>query len=303
MYLVAQNLVPNGDFVFPDTCSGGHYTGPSELPPWFTLYSSPDNYHPCFGQGLSVPQSFGGYAEPLSGEGYIGLYTYASNMLIREFMTVELTEPLTPGIDYLLSFWVSRADSAWYASKNIGAYVSTSPPQPNIQYLHGLNPQVYHEGDTFLTSSINWTQIQGVLTAMGGERFLTLGNFDNNKSTDTLFVSGGGVFRPAQPFYWSGAYYYIDKVSLIPDSIFQSINESELTFSTYPNPATFNLTINSKTELTQAWLTDLTGRRLSAFRNLSGQWQIDVSVLPSGIYLVEAVTEDGRRSVQKVVVE
>ena len=70
----------------------------------------------------------------------------------------------------------------------------------------------------------------------------------------------------------------------------------------YPNPATFNITIQSKTPLSHVWLTDLTGRRLTAFRSQNHRWSIDVSGFSSGIYLVEAITEDGKRSVQKVVV-
>lgn len=73
--------------------------------------------------------------------------------------------------------------------------------------------------------------------------------------------------------------------------------------SIYPNPAKSNLTIQSKTPLTQVSLTDLTGHRLVAFSSQSQNWQMDVSSFGSGIYLVEAITEDGRRSVQKVVVE
>jgi hypothetical protein len=72
----------------------------------------------------------------------------------------------------------------------------------------------------------------------------------------------------------------------------------------YPNPATTNLTIESRTPLAQVWVRDVAGRAvLPTLRLRSGYGNVDVSSLPSGIYLVEALTQSGQRSVQKVVVE
>jgi len=74
--------------------------------------------------------------------------------------------------------------------------------------------------------------------------------------------------------------------------------------SIYPNPATTNLTIESRTPLAQVWVRDVAGRAvLPTLRLRSGCGTIDVRSLPSGIYLVEALTQNGQRSVQKVVVE
>lgn len=83
------------------------------------------------------------------------------------------------------------------------------------------------------------------------------------------------------------------------------VKERAFQFSIYPNPATDNLRIESQTPLAQVKLTDLAGRTSihQTFRQAQGDASIDVSSLPSGIYLLEARTQDGRRSVQKVVVE
>lgn len=86
---------------------------------------------------------------------------------------------------------------------------------------------------------------------------------------------------------------------------FFGINElNEFELSIYPNPATTNLTIESRTPLAQVWVRDVAGRAvLPTLRFRSGYGNIDVSSLPSGIYLVEVLTKNGQRSVQKVVVE
>jgi hypothetical protein len=81
--------------------------------------------------------------------------------------------------------------------------------------------------------------------------------------------------------------------------------DSEL-ISTYPNPATTNLTIESRTPLAQVWVRDVAGRQVitQTLKQVQGDRAVvDVSALPSGIYLVEVLTQNGQRSVQKVVVE
>ncbi|MCB9187473.1 MAG: T9SS type A sorting domain-containing protein [Flavobacteriales bacterium] len=90
--------------------------------------------------------------------------------------------------------------------------------------------------------------------------------------------------------------------------IFIGIEEQNFQFSIYPNPATYNLRIESQTPLAQVKLTDLAGRPLvhhplSAAGTQDDPITIDISGLPSGIYLLEAITQNGKRSVQKVVVE
>ncbi len=58
--LGAQNLVPNGTFNYSDTCSIHSLSSAQEFDPWFSLFSTPDEYHPCFPEEWSVPDSEGG---------------------------------------------------------------------------------------------------------------------------------------------------------------------------------------------------------------------------------------------------
>ncbi|MCF8256228.1 MAG: T9SS type A sorting domain-containing protein [Flavobacteriales bacterium] len=71
----------------------------------------------------------------------------------------------------------------------------------------------------------------------------------------------------------------------------------------YPNPTSSSITLQSHTPLSHAWLTDLAGRRLMPLRPNDTQWHADLSALPTGMYLVEAISEDGKRGVNKVVRE
>ena len=124
----AQELVPNGSFNYSDTCSYGTVSPPTELVPWFRHFGSVDFLHPCFPSGYSVPQSAWGGGESFSGEGYTGLINVNTTFLRREFLETELFSSLSQGISYHVEFYVSLMDSAWYASKNIGAYFSENIP-------------------------------------------------------------------------------------------------------------------------------------------------------------------------------
>lgn len=109
------------------------------------------------------------------------------------------------------------------------------------------------------------------------------------------FESGLGVYTNFAETAWCNFGYIL----------YSAVDELEMVdMIIYPNPATSDLTIESRTPLSEVWVSDMAGRVvLPTLRLRSGYGNIDVSALPSGIYLVEAITEDGRRSVQKVVVE
>lgn len=306
MISVGQNLVPNGVFNYSDTCNPHSISSTDDIHPWFWTLGSPDFLHGCFPEAYSVPQSYGGGEPAADGEGYCGLICYSTTLTLREFVSVELITPLTENTNYHVSFKVSLMDSIWYATKNIGAALTVNEPQSNIDSLFGLQPQVSYNGAVFLSNKQGWAKVSGFFMAQGGERFLTIGNFDVDHETDTLFIPGGGIPPSHSEVYWSGSYYYVDDVSVIPDSIFQNVNENDFTFSIYPNPATTNITIESRTPLAQVWVRDVTGGQAitKTLKQVQGDRAvIDISGLPCGIYLVEVLTQNGQRSVQKVVVE
>jgi OOP family OmpA-OmpF porin len=185
----AQNLVPNPSFSYPNDCESNSLPA-NALCPWFVTASTLDFYHPCFPSVQSVPFSIGGGEAPFNGEGYVGLYTFSVPPIYREFVSVELTAPLVEQVGCHVTFYLSRMDSSWYATKEIGRLFSENVPESNFNFLLSQQPQVKHEGDTFLTNSDGWTKIEGSFIAAGGERYLTIGNFKNDSQTDTLFVEG-----------------------------------------------------------------------------------------------------------------
>jgi len=303
----AQELVSNGSFNYPDTCSYGTVSPPIELVPWFRHFGSVDFLHPCFPSGYSVPQSAWGGGESFAGEGYTGLINVNTTFLGREFLATELFSNLSQGISYHVEFYVSLMDSAWYASRNIGACFSENMPPSDLQGLLALEPQVRYEGIEFLTDKQGWMKVEGSFTAQGGERYLTIGNFDTDAETDTLFVEGGGAFRPDQPDFFKLAYYYIDGVSVIPDSIYLGtgdIETEQASLNLYPNPAKETVTIEIESKQPgQLQLFDATGRLIFEKRLISNREEIGVGHLPRGVYVAVLVKEGVITARRKVLLQ
>lgn len=279
------NIVPNGSFEIDTNCLPGSITNSNLPSPWIRLFGSTDFYHPCKSVIFSSPNNIYGYQNPNSGFGYTGSYLFATTWTYREIVSVELLESLIPQKKYIVEFYVSLADSSWYACKNIGAYLSENEPSANLDTLLNKEPQVKYTGTDFLTEKTNWVKIEGSFTAIGGERYITLGNFDDDINTDTLFVEGGG-FNPNEPDAWNASYYYIDDVSVTVDTTTGLEEYEMLRFEIYPNPARNSVTVETEkiNDITELRVYDITGRVVLTTTLTDDKTTIDVSGFAGGVY-------------------
>jgi len=218
----SQNLVPNWDFEAYSPCP----MGPSELDNlqfWHNPQDSttPDYFHTCSWQigGVSVPNNILGTQSPRSGNGYAGFIGYEDagffgcpNQLTstgwREYMQVQLTQPLVAGQVYEVEFFVSLGDDVAYAIEEIGMYLSpTAISRIGPQNAIPVTPQIENNSGP-ITDVVNWTPISACYTAQGGERYIVIGNFHNDNGT-TVICNNNGALNPY-------AYYYVEDVSIRP---------------------------------------------------------------------------------------
>jgi len=203
--LNAQNLVPNPSFEILTNCPtsyGG--SGATIAPPWWSpSYSTPDIFNVCSTSGLvDVPDNFAGSQNPLTGDGYAGFFCYIYSYEYREYLMVELTQPLVGGTWYNVSFFVSPGENGCDVVE-IGAIITREIPWLYHVGAYDLIPPI--ESNQGLLNDFNgWTSISGCFRAQGGERYLTIGNFRSDANT-TIGPGCGGM--------WS--YYYLEDVSVV----------------------------------------------------------------------------------------
>jgi len=281
------NLVPNPSFESFSTCPFS-YDFIFFAHPWFqpcnvngsTLNSSSsDLFSACSTSNWAdTPQNFQGYQVPRTDSSYAGIILYnplASNY--REYIEVELDSALTSNKIYCLEFYVSSANQAQYTVSKIGAYFSNDSLIDTTAHnaITYVVPQI-ENSSAIITDTTNWVKVSGQFTATGGEKFMTIGNFQNDANTNYIFRPGGS----------STAYYYIDDVSLV-DCTNAGVNENtgRESISIYPNPVTDKLNIQiTNYELAEIILYDLSSRKLlqQTFTNTT---TINTEQLAKGMYL------------------
>ena len=213
----AQNLVANGSFEQFTNCP----TGDGQLGnavPWNSARGTCDLYNNCNNGNYGVPNNQIGYQNARTGNGYAGFFASQGWTEVREYLQIQLDEPLEAGVEYCVEFYVCLGDELNsfgeetfdLAVNNLGAYFSSTSftPDPNNFDFVPVTPQVMNDPTLqILTDTSNWMKVEGQFFANGGEQFLVIGSFHDEF---------GQVTTPLGP--WGGdnkwSYYLIDDVSV-----------------------------------------------------------------------------------------
>ena len=172
-----QELVVNGSFEDHSKCPRS--VAPNKLKGISnvrSVASSPTYFNSC-SQVVGVPQNWAGHQTAKDGEGYMGMVLTSQNgdRTDRQYVQLELKEPLQNGHRYAVSFWVNAADGSGYVTDRIGACFTTMD-RSRKGVLHDLigKPDLENPLDRFLSDTTAWMNVDG--TYKGGERFLIVGN-------------------------------------------------------------------------------------------------------------------------------
>ena len=222
-----QNLVPNPSFENDTSCSG-YQPIIYDAPPWnMIIGGTPDIFDTCLHNNLNnVPGTDFGYHFARTGRVFTGEGVYDPHFFLREYMFTALIDTLRSGYTYCISFYTSRGGNFQYGIDNIQLYVSNirvdSITDPSdLVYT----PQISNLTGNVISDSTNWTRISGTYTALGGEKYITIGNFETDANTHVQSIN----VRP-----YDGAYYFIDDVSVVEANA--SINAGRDTTVCLNNP-------------------------------------------------------------------
>lgn len=180
-----QNLFPNPGFEEVTGCPGATiYLKNTKY--WHGIpnhYGTPDQFYGDCGYN-GIQNSMAPNQKPYDGVGYVGSFCYGSNL--REYITVELSEPMLKDSLYQIEFFVMPANGYGTMINSYGVHFSLEEPMgvdpKSLAPIH-LEEHVGNPADRMLVERASWTSISGTYKAKGGERFATFGNFKSDDAT------------------------------------------------------------------------------------------------------------------------
>lgn len=215
---VAQNLVPNGSFEQYYKCPGTYTTTrDGKIAPGWKSPSTgtPDLFNTCSIGEAGVPTNWAGKSKAYSGIGYAGIYMYihGRDKSYREYLQAEFSEQLQGGVKYLVEFYYKLSSNSKYSIDRIGFLISDSTYQtkedgvfPASPTYQNINRIIYNQNTGY------WTRLGFTYEAKGGERFITIGNFSNDKDTRNYFITGS---QSTEPLLSRAAYFFVDDVKVV----------------------------------------------------------------------------------------
>ncbi|WP_083921277.1 gliding motility-associated C-terminal domain-containing protein [Cytophaga aurantiaca] len=272
----AQNLVPNYSFE--------NNTGPCPVMQgqlFTTDWYSPngqttDFFTPCGLAGwYSTPdnsQNFG-FQYAATGTNYVGIRAWdnswgSSNSVIREYISVKLAEPLKACQLYYIYFKVSVANGpkTKWAVSNLGLSLSKDKVMTTAAVIQ-VSPQIFRDKAKGPPVLGQWETISGYYLAVGGEEYITIGNFETYDRTIKWDV--------VPQLYDGAAYYYIDDVSVTESVVTTSLDSTfcdnrNVVYKARLNPDSIRIQVNGETTVidTNFFVIDQTGAyQIEEFQN------------------------------------
>lgn len=208
----SQNLVKNPSFEAKNKCPDDYGTLNIDVKHWKIPSLGTTDYFSTCSTKLPTEDNFIGSQRPFEGDSYAGMYLYAPQDY-REYITAELETTLEEGKSYKISFMINLADKVEFAVNTFDILLSKSAFEVNtskyidLGYVPTSLDMNYKEimSRGYYDNTEEWTEVSTTIVAKGNERFLTIGNFKSNESTNIQIVKKA----PRK-----SAYYFIDMVSV-----------------------------------------------------------------------------------------
>lgn len=229
------NLVPNSSFEEYNNCPDGynsvHTYDNYYVADWVKPTSGTSDYFNVCAPDetpTNIPSNWlTDYLMPRTGSGYAGIITYAYHWIYpfyREYLQIQLKEPLIADSAYFVEFWLSTAtreenpDPAdihrIFTSFDVGMHLSETRIVYDFAFYDILEvePQIQNPDTNYIDQAGAWQNITAIYTATGNEEWITIGNFHVNLFTDLIEVPGYPPVPTGEPM----VYLFVDDVVIAP---------------------------------------------------------------------------------------
>ncbi len=211
----AQNLVANGSFEQKTYCPSSYNQGQLKTITSWTQASdgTPDYFNSC-SKDAGVPRNIFGIQNAQEGVAYAGLVVYSAGgkFNYREYLQTKLTRPLAAGEEVCIEMYVSAADFCLFVTDGIAVSLSIQKLSADRAGLINGTAVMSNPRLNMLDECEGWMLISDIYKATGGEQYLTIGNFKQDR--DLKIIKRTKDMGAQENDIWS--YIYIDNVSVKP---------------------------------------------------------------------------------------
>jgi outer membrane protein OmpA-like peptidoglycan-associated protein len=168
-------------------------------------------------ENVSTPLNIYGKEYAKEGGNYAGIIGYLpkgkSTFKSRSYVMTKLEAPMKKGMNYCVKFNISLAEASKYACNNIGAKLSKKPfgTDSKVPIIEDASLLHFSNDRKIFNARFDWTEICGTVTAKGGEKYITIGNFDSNQNIRSERMKKDPKIKTSQIM---AAYYYVDDISV-----------------------------------------------------------------------------------------
>ena len=201
------NIVPNPSFEkYSATPIGWFYKG-KHFTEVMKYWNSPTTASPdVFGPKVRVPSQWAekgfGKQSPKDGRSMTGITVYGcenGKPHCREYVQIQLSEPMVIDQDYYVEFWVSGLPRSLMIN-NLGVYFSEEEVKITTDELLNFTPDVFAK-KILNANTGNWVKISAKFKATKEAEYLVVGNFYSDSLTNV---------KSTRSDHLNYAYYYID---------------------------------------------------------------------------------------------
>ncbi len=205
----SANIVPNPSFErYASAPIGWSYKGSyfgEVVKYWFSATTaSPDIYGPDVHVPMDWAEKGFGDQKPRTGKSFAGLTLFGctnGKPHCREFVEIQLAEPLVIGQAYYVEFWVTHLAKSLQIN-NLGAYFSISEIKRQTDEVLVRDAQVSAK-DIVPAPGGKWVKVSGQFVAKYEAEYMVIGNFRDDFNTLSI--------APSEDCF-NYAYYYVDDV-------------------------------------------------------------------------------------------
>ncbi len=146
---------------------------------------STEYYNACSTSGLGVPLNYSGFQNAYTGVAYSGFIIYSHNSFsldYRETIKTKISDSLIPNKRYCTNLFLSLANGTiipnnYILLDSIGMLFTKDSVPDIVTPILTIGIKV--QNNIASLDTLNWLKVFNSFIANGGEKYLTIGNFDN----------------------------------------------------------------------------------------------------------------------------